>query len=180
MSLSSKEKKAVEEYIEYGNSNFGFDATRVFDLILVLLNERKGCLIGVSNKQDAKFIQECLSKADIPFKKKRYQFFIASSERHLTSPIGEGRPNGDFFGYPESAIEFYCSSDDPVAEFDSFLEETQDTVDSWDEKTPLIGYIPEPSKKGLKEALERQQQYERALRSCSVDLGEVKYYDMQI
>lgn len=180
-SLSSAEREAVREFIEFGTDTFGFDTGRALPLALVLLGERDGCLISCTEASEAEFVESCLSDADIPYLRddagNLRRFFVAKSERHLRSnSVGEGRPDGKFFGYPDDSIEFYCSSSDPVGEFEEFMRDSQYDFDSWGDKTPLIEYIPAPSASSIEEALEREERYERALKSCSVDFSAVMQY----
>jgi len=180
-SLTSSEKEAIEQIIEYGIDTFGFNTTRVLPLTLVLLGERDGCLIGVTEKEEAEFLEDTLSNAGISFNKdtsKNYRFFIAKSDSHLTkNSVGEGRPDGEFFGYPDDSIEFYCSSSDPVKEFEEFMRNSSShSFESWGDKTPLIEYIPAPTEESVEQALEREKSYENALRSASVDLSNAHDY----
>lgn len=184
-SLSSAEKSVIRDVIEYGTrgtESFGFNTGRALPLTLVLLGERDGCLFSVTEESEAEFLEETFSSAGLSFEQSNkngiYRFFIAKSDSHLRrNTIGEGRPDGEFFGYPEDAIEFYCSSSDPVEEFEEFMRRSSYSFASWGDKTPLIEYIPAPSEESIIEALEREKQYEKALHSASIDLSDAHNYN---
>lgn len=183
MSLSSAERNTIREIIAFGTDTFGFDTGRVLPLTLVLVGERDGCLFSVTERDEANFLEDVFESADIPFEQKDdsgtlYRFFIAKSASHLRqNSVGEGRSDGEFFGYPEDAIEFYCSSSDPVSEFESYMRQSSYSFASWSDKTPLIEYIPAPSDSSIDEALRREERYEKALQSASIDLSDAHNYD---
>lgn len=182
-SLTSPEKTAIRKIIEFGKDTYGFDTGRVLPMTLVLLGDRDGCLFAVTNLNEADFLEGQLTTAEVPFLQSEssgiYRFFIAKSPSHLRSnPPGEGRASGFFFGYPEDAIDFYCSSSDPLGEFEKFmLNKASGSFQSWESKTPLIEYIPAPSEDSIEETLRREKQYEDALKSAQVQISDAHRYN---
>lgn len=174
--LSSAEKSCVEEFIEYGSDKWGFDTGRALPMTLVFLGERDGCLIGASDSEDMEFLRELFDKYGIPYKEASNDaFFVAKSSSHLSryDPLGSDRDTGRFLGYPEDAVDFYVNNSDRVSEFHSFIQnESSISEGEWGDKAFLIEYVPCPNEKSVQAALDRQKQYESALRSASVDLSD--------
>lgn len=176
-SLSSAEETVIESFIEYGVETFGFDTGRALPITLVFLGERDGCLVGVSDTDDADFVRELLSDCEIPYVEddRHSGFYIAKSSSHLSQHnlLGSDTEVGEFFGYPADAIEFYVNDSERLNTFEAYLtDETSMTLEEWSEKAFLIEYIPAPTESAVEQALERQSQYERALQSVSVDLSQ--------
>lgn len=176
-SLSSTEKSFIESFIDYGVEKFGFDTGRSLPITLVFLGERDGCLVGVSDADDADFVRGLLSDCNIPYAEddKNSGFYIAKSSSHLSrhNPLGSATDTGEFFGYPADAIEFYENDSKQLITFEAYLtDETSMSIEEWADKVFLIEYIPAPTAVSVEQALERQEQYEQALRSVSVDLSQ--------
>lgn len=170
--LPTKQKTILNEIKEYGSNNFGFDTTRLNALLLVCTNDRTGCLFTVDNKEQLNFLKQKIDALDLYYKEQQngpLGLYITNS-KSLLSNLSESDPYsvGKLFGYPEDAIEFYQNSDDPLTEFDEFLEnETEYSVSEFEDKISQIEYIPSPTQSGIEEALRRQKQYENTLSSYS-------------
>lgn len=168
--LSTEQKNILNEIKEYGSNNFGFDTTRITALLLVCTKDRDGCLFTVDNKEQLNFLKQKIDALDLYYEEQQngpLGLYITNS-KSLLSNLSELDPYsvGKLFGYPEDAIEFYQNSNDPLTEFEEFLEnETKYSGAGFYDKISQVEYIPSPTQSGIEEALQRQQKYESTLKS---------------
>lgn len=171
-SLSNSEQECIESIIEYADDTFGFDSKNALTVALVCLGERDGCLVGGS-RDDISFLKDLFIEHNIPYVEDSSvgSLYVAKSESHLSqyNPLGGDKKVGRFLGYPEEAIEFYITSSDPLTEYDEFVEDSARKDVTRD--LFLIDYIPKPTNESISEAKKRQSQYERALKSSTVDFS---------
>lgn len=186
-SLSTSHQDVVRDFIEYGKSEFGFSTHKALVISLVLTGERDGCLIGVSDSNRADKLKEILGDS-VPYEYNKsrsdHQFYIGKSEKHINKykPASAGaRKIGKFFGYPDSAIDFYVNNYDRTEQYEDFLESDDSPITPAEEsdKLFLIEYIPEPSESGIQEALDRQKRYETVLNSLSVKLSDANNFGVR-
>lgn len=175
-SLSEKQKQFLEDYLEFATDTFGVDSKGVLNTALVCMGERDGCLTGLQG-ENAEFVTGLCEEYGIPYVSDNNGVFFAKSESHLSQypPVGaDAKTTGKFLGYPDTAIEFYQTHSDPTSESDKFLSEHSNFDESDWSSWYLIEYIPESTEAAYKEAKRKQEQYEEALKYCSVDFSGVR------
>lgn len=81
---------------------------------------------------------------------------------------------GNFFGYPESSINFFITDDSydkgKASVFKQFLEESDEyDADGYHRATEFTSYIPSPTKESFEQALQTNQERKELLSSLDLD-----------
>lgn len=167
MGLNSSEQDALEGFIKFGEGIYGFDTTKAASFSLILLDEKNGALMkpDLSGSELDEFENHLENIGLVYQKDNDGRYYITDDQRKIDkyNPASGGDSDlGNFFGYPDDAIDFYTSS----RSNDEFREKEDNLSSSERDALNLLEYIPAPE--NIDDAVERGQKRAKMLRRCGV------------